>query len=106
MEDALVQEAHQVLYIDSLMKELQLNRDAVSRIREQYNKGGQDYLNVLDSLLDMQSTERDLLSAREKMIEYRIALYRALSGRWDMTQPSLLQTFETDPTSSSSSSLN
>lgn len=92
VENALTQESHQAMYIDSLTKELELNREAVSRIREQYTKGGQDYLNVLDSLLDLQSTERELLSAREQMIEYRIDLYRALSGSWDMTQPALQQT--------------
>ncbi|HAI12618.1 MAG TPA: hypothetical protein DCM28_13000 [Phycisphaerales bacterium] len=103
VEDALVLESYQAQYIDSLMKELQLNRDAVSRIREQYTKGSQDYLNVLDSLLDLQSTERDLLTAREKMIEYRIALYRALSGNWEMSQPPLLQIIETEKISPLSS---
>lgn len=92
VENALVQEAHQARYIDSLKKQLELNSEAVSRIRDQYTKGGQDYLNVLDSLLDLQSTERQLLSAREQMIAYRINLYRALSGGWQMNQPAVLET--------------
>jgi NodT family efflux transporter outer membrane factor (OMF) lipoprotein len=91
VEDALVSEAHQAMYIDSLAKQLDLNQQAVSRIRDQYTKGGQDYLDVLDSLLDLQSTERELLSASQQMIQDRITLYRALSGSWQMDQPDILQ---------------
>ncbi len=91
VEDALVSEAHQAQYIDSLAKQLDLNQQAVSRIRDQYTKGGQDYLDVLDSLLDLQSTERELLSAHREMIQFRITLYRALSGSWQMDQPPLLE---------------
>lgn len=96
VEDSLVQELHQVQYIESLQKQLKLNRDAVNRIRDQYIKGGQDYLNVIDSLLDMQGSERDLLSAQEKQIEYRITLCRSLSGSWQMKQPDILQASNSD----------
>jgi NodT family efflux transporter outer membrane factor (OMF) lipoprotein len=96
VEDALVQEAHQRDYIASLSKQLELNSEAVSRVRDQYTKGGTDYLNVLDALLDLQSTERQLLTARQSLIAYRINLYRGLSGSWQMTQPPVLQTQQTD----------
>lgn len=87
VEDALTQEKRQKELIESLEKQFEFSEQVIERLRDNYSHGALDYLRVLDALLTHQALERNLLQARRQIIEYRITLYRALAGGWDMTPP-------------------
>lgn len=84
VEDALVQERKQQALIMSLNKQMALSKQVKERIQDRYAHGAVDYLRILDVLLTNQSLERNLLEAQRRLIEFRIALYRALGGGWEM----------------------
>lgn len=86
VENALVQEAQQKVYLESLEKQLVLSEQVILRARDNYTSGGADYLRVLDALQTHQQLERSYLIAKREWIAYRIALCRALGGGWEMTR--------------------
>jgi NodT family efflux transporter outer membrane factor (OMF) lipoprotein len=83
VEDALIQEKKQVERIRSLEVQLKLAGQTHAQLRIEYFNGLADYLDVLTSLDDEQQLHRNLLSARRILLEYRIALYRALAGGFE-----------------------
>lgn len=87
VEDALVQEANQRRYLTSLESQIELADQAFQRIRDTYIGGAADYIEVLNALLTSQTLERTYLQAQRQLIEYRVDLYRALGGGWEMTRP-------------------
>jgi len=87
IENALIQERQQRTFITSLEKQLRLSKQAMERTHDNYIKGSVDYLRVLDVLLTDQALQRSYLEARRQLIEFRIALYRALGGGWAMVPP-------------------
>jgi len=80
VEDALVRERKQVERIASIARQLELARSAYNRLQIEYFNGVTEYLDVLTALVEEQQLQRDLLLARRNLIEFRIALYRALAG--------------------------
>jgi NodT family efflux transporter outer membrane factor (OMF) lipoprotein len=80
VENALVQEQKQAERIDSLEQQVRLASRAYDQLRVEYFNGVSDYIDVLTALTDAQELRRDLLSARLSLLEFRIALYRALAG--------------------------
>lgn len=89
VEDALVQEEQQRALIQSLEAQLELARLTLERLRDRYTKGASDYLDVLDALSSQQSLERDVVGARRDLLGFRIALYRALAGGFELERPAL-----------------
>lgn len=87
VEDAINQEYYQRQYITSLQGQLELARKTLESTRINYLNGQLDYLRVLDSLVSVQSLERNELAARRELVEYRIDLCRAIAGGWEMTRP-------------------
>lgn len=85
VEDALAQEQNQAQAIRALEDQLRLARRAYEQLRLQYFNGTSTYLDVLTALDQMQQLRRDLLSARYLLIDYRIALCRALAAAPDAT---------------------
>ena len=83
VEDALTLEEQQLERIENLERRLSIARKTYKQIQTGYFNGVNDYLDTLNTLTDLQRTERDILSARRILIEYRITLYRALSGSFD-----------------------
>lgn len=83
VEDALVLEAQQELRVSSIAEQLRLAEQTVERLQHQYLNGAGNYIDVLNALESEQERRRDLLSARLELLEYRIALYRALAGGFD-----------------------
>lgn len=83
VEDALVQEKMQGQSIQSLERQVELATQAYEQLRVQYLNGSGNYLDVLTALDGIQQLRRDLLSARLTLVEYRIALYRALAGSFE-----------------------
>jgi outer membrane protein TolC len=80
VENSLIQEKEQRKIITSLEIRLQLAADSIDYIAHRYRQGADDYQRVLLALLSHQGLQRTLLFNRLKLINYRIALYRALSG--------------------------
>lgn len=87
VEDALARETHQRRLIESLQKQLELSASSVDRTRETYTKGGSDFLRFLSAQLSYQALERNYLAAQDNLVQYRIDLYTALGGAWDMQSP-------------------
>ncbi len=80
VENSLIQEKEQRKIITSLEIRLQLAADSIEHIGHRYRQGADDYQRVLLALLSHQGVQRTLLFNRLQLINYRIALYRALSG--------------------------
>lgn len=80
VENALTQEHQQYQLVINLDKQVQLSQQASTQIRSRYVYGAMDFLRVLSALLSQQSLERDRLLAQQQLIDFRINLYRALSG--------------------------
>ncbi len=86
VEDALIQEQKQRESIQFLEKQVNLARQAYDRLRTGYLNGTSNYLDVLTALDQEQQLRRDLLSANLILLEFRIALYRALAGSIETEQ--------------------
>ena len=84
VESALTREAQQARRIDSLARQLQFAGQTYEQLRVEYFNGAGNYIDVLTALTDVQQLRRDLLSARLELLEFRIALYRALAGGFNM----------------------
>ncbi len=85
VENALVQEQQQHFVVANLQRQVELARQASGIIRMRYINGISDFLRVLSALLSQQSLERNLLQAQQQLITYRVNLYRALAGRFPLT---------------------
>ena len=82
VEDALVQEARQREHIDALALVMASSRRALEEAISRYRSGLSDYLPVLTQLLAVQDLERNLISQKSALLQYRLGLYRALGGAW------------------------
>ena len=80
VENALIQEKKQSETIASLETQVDLVKQTYEQLRIEYLNGLSDYLDVLTALTNEQRLQRDLISAKLDLIEYRVALYRALAG--------------------------
>ncbi len=83
VEDALIRELKQRESIASIQKQHELAKISYEQLRVSYFNGMSDYLDVLTALEQEQQLRRDLLSAKRELIEYRVALYRALAGGFE-----------------------
>jgi len=84
VEDALTKERHQREYMERLSDQLVSARDALELSRQRYLNGSADYLRVLVNLQSVQSLEKRELEAERTLISYRIDLYRALGGGFEL----------------------
>ncbi|GJM04736.1 MAG: membrane protein [marine bacterium B5-7] len=82
VENALQQESHQRRLIANLDERLTLSTQIIQRIKDNYNNGVEDYLSVLSAELTDQELQRSRLTAQRQILEFRIALYRALARGW------------------------
>lgn len=80
VEDALIREQKQAEGIVSLETQLGYARQTYEQLRIEYFNGISDYLDVLTTLDQEQQLQRDVLTAKLNLLEYRIDLYRALAG--------------------------
>ncbi|NIR48298.1 TolC family protein [candidate division KSB1 bacterium] len=83
VEDALIQEKKQLERIRSLEQQVGFARQSYEQLRIEYFNGVSDYIDVLTALTDEQQLRRDRLSARLVLLEFRIALYRAMAGGFE-----------------------
>jgi len=87
VEDAIAQETRQAEYVASLQKQLDLSGKASNRTLENYTKGTADFVRYLTALLSHHQLQRNCLQARRDLVLFRIDLYRALAGGWDLPRP-------------------
>lgn len=80
VENALIQEKTQNKRIKRIEAQVALVRQTYEQLRIEYFNGISDYLDVLTTLTDEQRLQRELISAKLDLLEFRIALYRALAG--------------------------
>ncbi len=83
VENALVRESQQRRRIASLERQVDLGERASEQLRVAYFNGVGDYIDVLSALTQLQTLRRDLIDARGLLVEYRIALHRALAGGFE-----------------------
>ena len=69
--------------IEFIEEQLELARQSYEQLQVEYFNGFSEYLDVLTALDQEQQLRRDLLSANLALLEFRIALYRALAGSID-----------------------
>jgi len=81
VENSLVQEQQKLEVVSSLKRRLELATETVSRLSVRYRQGAADYQEVLLALRSKQGLEQSILTSNRQLLEYRIGLYRALSGR-------------------------
>ena len=86
VEDALSRDRYQLELIESLKLQLELATESLDRARESYQRGGVQFVTVLDALTSQQAVQRSVLSAHRDLLHYRIALCRALAGPWDLAE--------------------
>lgn len=91
VENALIQEAQQREKTSSLEEQFHIATQVIERLRARYLNGATAYLDVLNALNSQQELERQILTARRTLIDFRVDLAKALAGGWSMTQPEIRQ---------------
>ncbi len=83
VEDALIEEDRQKQQIQDLEERVRIADETYQQLRREYINGVSDFSEMLNALDDQQALRRDLVSAKLKLMEFRIALYRALAGGFE-----------------------
>jgi len=81
VENSLAREKEQQINLRSLETQLQYAGQTIDHVANRYRQGAEDYQRVLLALLSQQGLQRNILTGRRQLINFRISLYRALSGR-------------------------
>lgn len=82
VEDALVNERQQTIYLDKLQKQYEAAKLTLDEAYKRYLHGLSDYLTVLTYLKAEQSLRQQLITARKQLFGYRIQLCRSLGAVW------------------------
>ncbi|MEM0925215.1 MAG: TolC family protein [Planctomycetota bacterium] len=84
IEDGLAQERYQRERLGRLEAQLELAKQSLERLREQYAlEPDTDYLAVLTATTGQQRLQRDVLAAQLELRLIRVSLYLALAGGFD-----------------------
>jgi NodT family efflux transporter outer membrane factor (OMF) lipoprotein len=86
-DNALMTESTQVEHLTLLTQQYQAAEQAYQEALIRYRNGAIEYTPVLLQLNSLQELERQLLRAQANQLRYRIALHRALGGRWALESP-------------------
>ncbi|MDT0675860.1 efflux transporter outer membrane subunit [Autumnicola musiva] len=87
VEDAMVREIKQKEQLEVLQRRTELAEKTSRQLRLEFLNGISEYLDVLLTLDQEQQLERDILEARQSLLEIRVALYRALAGGFEPERP-------------------
>ena len=80
VENALVRERQQLALLELLQERIQVATKTTEQLQTEFLNGMSAYLDVLLALDEQQQLQRDLLEAKQELLEIRIGLYRALGG--------------------------
>lgn len=81
VEDALSRNHYQYQEIVALEEQLRIARSTLEQAQISYSGGNTDYISVLDSLINVQSLEQQLVREKLNLALARVGLYRALGLR-------------------------
>lgn len=84
VENALIQEAKQKERLVFIDEQLKSATQALEQLKMSYFNGQGDYLAVLTASNEVQQLERDKITAKQLLLEYRVSLYRSLAGGFEM----------------------
>ncbi len=84
VENALVNEDRQSAYLETLKNELKASKISKEEATRRYFAGQISFISLQDRILRVQSLCRQLIGQKAVLIKYRIALYRALGGKWSL----------------------
>ncbi len=87
VENALYQENRQRETVSRLDKRRQILQETVQETEARYLQGIDDYLPVLSALQELREIERVLITERLNLVQFRIALYRAVGGPLTFVPP-------------------
>ena len=87
VEDALARERQLRERLASLERQIALSDASYQQLRRRYMNGAVSYTDVLGALRDQQELQRTRLTARRQLLNYRVALYRALAGPLESPAP-------------------
>jgi len=82
VEDALVRNYYDELYLAGLQTELQYSHATLAQTQRRYQSGITDYLPVLTALTSIQRLERNMITAHAAVLKARVGLCEALGGDW------------------------
>jgi NodT family efflux transporter outer membrane factor (OMF) lipoprotein len=85
--DALVAYGSEQERLASLVEQATAQRQAATLARQRHEAGLSDFLEVLDAERSELSAEDELAISQATLAGNAIALYKALGGGWDATQP-------------------
>lgn len=80
VEDALTRESHERSLLQNIRQRLELSRRSLQQVREQYEAGTVEFLRFLETELNTDALETQVITEELELIKNRIALYRALTG--------------------------
>ncbi len=80
VETALVRERKQGDRVERIEDQLAIAQRLLLETRNRYSQGLTDYLPVLNAVVTTQELERQLLTSRRELLNFRVALHRALGG--------------------------
>jgi len=95
VENALSRENQQEKILFNFLSQLEIANKVLSLVKARYTKGLVEYLDVLTATASVQNLQRSILTARRELLNHRVALHRALAGKWEL-EPSKLESI-TDP---------
>ncbi|QDU35097.1 Outer membrane protein OprM precursor [Poriferisphaera corsica] len=98
IENALAQERNQTKYLASLKTQLDIASNVEEEVRNNYYKGNADFLRVLSAQQSTQTLQRQVSTAHQNLLAFRVALCRALAGNIELEQPQPTQTQTTQTT--------
>ena len=87
VEDSLAREKYQLQRIERLSAQSELAANAAEQLFGQYILRDVDYLDWLSAIQSQQRLQRDTLSARLDLVQFRISLYLSLAGGFDVNSP-------------------
>ena len=90
VENALLQEMKQNERLELLERRLELSEKTSEQLRIEFLNGLSPYLDVLLALDEQQQLEREMLAARQELLEVRVGLYRALAGSFETPEETSL----------------
>jgi len=95
VEDAIVAYNQEQARRISLERAVEANRRAVSLAQQLNSAGVVDFLNVLTSEQSLYTSEDQLAQSEQTVARNLVALYKALGGGWELTDPAAAENSQT-----------
>ncbi len=86
VENALINEDRQQAYIKALEHQRQAANHSFEEATRRYRAGQVSFITMQERLLRVQAMDGQLIRQKAVLLKYRIALYRALGGKWTLSE--------------------